>query len=99
MATSDVVINNLIHFDVEDTELEKLLLFLYAKGLLRMDCTQCGTTIVPQCRNKHTITGESEFKINCVNCSKVLAVRMYGSYGFILPTDDEFYAAEEEGKE
>jgi len=92
---NEVVINGLIYFDLGDVELEKLLHGLHAlKAPLRMDCTQCGTTIVPQCRAHYSNTGESEFKIGCVQCGKIHTVRMFEKWGFILPTDDEFYKKE-----
>ena len=91
--TNKVVINELIYFELEDVELRKLFEFLNAVGCsLRMDCYKCGTTILPQVRRHFAETGEEEFKVNCVNCGNVATVRMYRDYGFILPTDDEFYA-------
>jgi len=91
MASNDVVINGLIQFEVGDVALEKLLELLYRNGTLVMDCKNCGTTIIPQARSYHNTTGAEEFSVNCVNCGKSIRVRMYGKYGFILPTDDEFY--------
>ena len=91
MATNDVVINGLIKFEVGDTELEKVLGFLYKNGSLQMDCGWCGTTIIPQCRAYQANTGKTEFDVKCINCGRSIKVRMYGSYGFVLPTDDEFY--------
>ena len=91
MATNDVVINGLITFEVGDVELEKLIAFLSVHGTLRMDCRNCGMSIIPQARSFHSQTGKEEFKVNCVGCGNSITVRMYGKYGFILPTDDEFY--------
>uniref|UniRef100_A0A6M3Y142 Uncharacterized protein n=1 Tax=viral metagenome TaxID=1070528 RepID=A0A6M3Y142_9ZZZZ len=91
MATNDVVINDLIHFELGDTEMVKLLGFLYSNAVLVMDCGGCGTTIIPQARSQHSNTGKEEFKVSCVNCGRSSTVRMFGKYGFILPTDDEFY--------
>jgi ribosomal protein S27E len=91
MATNDVVINDLITFEVGDPELEALLSFLGEHGTLRMDCRNCGTTIIPQARAQHSQTGLEEFKVDCIGCGNSITVRMYGKYGFILPTDDEFY--------
>ena len=89
---NDVVINGLIHFDLDDAELEKMLQFLYAiKAPLRMDCKQCGTTIIPQCRAYYEATRKEEFTVDCIGCGRSHRVRLYGTYGFILPTDDEFY--------
>ena len=93
---NDIVINGLIYFDMADSELPKLLELLYSNADLRMDCKQCGTTIIPQCRSYHSNTGETEFKINCVQCGKEMTVRMYGRYGFILPTDQEFYKSQKD---
>lgn len=91
MATNDLVINGLITFEVGDVELEALISFLEQHGTLRMDCRNCGTTIIPQARAQHASTGQEEFRVNCVGCGHSATVRMYGKYGFILPTDDEFY--------
>lgn len=91
MNTNDVVINGLISFEVDDSGLEKLLSFLSGNAILRMDCRNCGTTIIPQARSYHSETGLEEFKVNCISCGNSISVRMYGKYGFILPTDDEFY--------
>jgi ribosomal protein S27E len=91
MAGNSVVINDLISFDIGDVELEKLLSFLYSQAELRMNCRNCGMTIIPQCRSHHSNTGETEFKVVCIGCGKSSTVRMYGKYGFIIPTDDEFY--------
>jgi len=94
MPSNDVVINGLIRFDLGDVEMEKLLGFLYANATLIMNCRNCGTTIIPQARSQHSITGKEEFKVSCIGCGRSITVRMYGKYGFILPTDDEFYKGE-----
>ena len=88
---NDIVINGLIQFDMDDVGLEKLLTFLYGMATLRMDCKNCGTTIIPQARSYYMNTGKQEFKVECIKCGKTSTVRMYGRYGFIIPTDDEFY--------
>lgn len=96
MASSKVVVNDLIHFELEDIELRKLLEFLHLTGCaLRMDCKNCGTTVLPQARRYFSETGAEEFKVNCVGCGKEITVRMYRDYGFVIPTDDEFYKASE----
>lgn len=91
MGSNDVVINDLIQFELGDVELEKLLEFLYRNGSLIMNCLNCGLTIIPQARNYHSTTHQEEFNVDCVGCGRTMRVRMYGKYGFILPTDDEFY--------
>jgi len=96
MASSDIVINGLIHFDIGDTEMVKLLEFLYSNAVLVMDCGGCGTTIIPQARSQHSVTGKEEFKVSCINCGRSSRVRMYKSWGFILPSDDEFYKGQKE---
>ena len=91
MATNDVMINGLIKFEMGDVEMEKFLGILYSQASLVMNCSNCGTTIIPQCRSYFNATKQEEFKVNCVGCGKSIAVKMFGRYGFILPTDDEFY--------
>ena len=90
MATNDVMINGLIKFDIDDDGLVILLEFLYTNAVLRIDCGGCGLTIIPQARSA-AAAGSNEVDVICVGCGKLTKVRMYGSYGFILPTDDEFY--------
>ena len=91
MAVNDLVINGLITFELGDPELEALISFLEKHGTLIMNCRNCGMTIIPQARAYHSSTGKEEFKVNCIGCGNSITVRMYGKYGFILPTDDEFY--------
>ena len=91
MATNDIVINGLIKFEMGDVEMEKFLDILYANASLVMNCGNCGTTIIPQCRSYHSVTKQEEFKVVCIGCGKSIQVRMFGRYGFVLPTDDEFY--------
>ena len=89
---NDIVVNGLIHFDMGDVEMEKFLAILGAEGRLVVDCPNCGTTLLPQARRQHAATLETEFRVSCVHCERVYSVRMYGSgYGFVLPTDDEFF--------
>lgn len=96
MATNDVVINGLIKFEMGDVEMEKFLDILYVNASLIMDCWNCGTTIIPQCRSQHSATKQEEFSVNCVNCGKSIQVRVFGKYGFILPSDDEHYKAQKD---
>jgi len=91
MATNKVVINDSIQFEMGDVEMESFLRILQRDASLVMNCIDCGTTIIPQSRSYCAKTGKEEFKVNCVQCNKTHTVRMYGGYGFILPTDDEFY--------
>jgi len=95
VAVNTVEINGLIRFSMGDTEMERFLRVLQQDARLIMDCSQCGTTLVPQCRSHHAHTKETEFRVSCVSCGRSHTVRMYGSYGFILPTDDEFYRSAE----
>lgn len=92
MATNKVMVNDLIHFELEDAELRKLFEFFSEnKCMLRMDCPQCGTTIVPQAKRYFIEKFDEEFNVSCINCGLISKVRMYKDYGFVLPTDDEFY--------
>ena len=91
MATNDIVINGLIKFEMGDIEMEKFLDILYVNASLVMNCGNCGTTIIPQCRSYHSATKQEEFKVVCIGCGKSQAVRMFGRYGFLLPEDDEHY--------
>ena len=94
MATNDVVINGLIKFEMGDVEMEKFLDILYVQASLVMECSNCGTTIIPQCRSYFNATKQEEFKVNCVRCNQSHTVRMFGRYGFILPVDDEHFKSE-----
>ena len=84
MGTNDVLINEKIKFVVDDTGLNQLISLLSNVGDLKMDCSWCGLTILPQVRSKFSIDAENEFSVKCVGCGKMVMVRMYGLYGFLL---------------
>jgi hypothetical protein len=82
MASNTVVINERIKFKIDDSGMEKLILFLDKLGSLILDCNWCGLTILPQVRSHFVHTLEEEFSVKCVGCGKMVKIRMYGRYGF-----------------
>lgn len=85
MASNNVVINDIIKFEIDDVGMEGLLSFMAMNGQLVMNCPQCGLTVIPQVKSQFSATGKNEFKISCVGCSHSMVVRMYGKYGFVMP--------------
>lgn len=82
---SSIKINDVIKFEIDDVNLAKTITWLAAKSTLVMDCTQCGTTLLPQIRKHYSFTKEEEFKVSCVHCGTSNKVQFYGDYGFVVP--------------
>ena len=89
MASNMVRINDMIKFKVDDSVMAQLIVLLSDSGSLLLDCPWCGLTVVPQARSQYSATGENEFKVSCVGCSRDVPVRMYNTYGFVVPSKDE----------
>jgi len=84
MGSNTVVINEKIKFTIDDTGMNRLFSLLNSAGMLVMDCPWCGLTILPQVRSHYHSTREKEFKVTCVGCDKIIGIRYYGDYGFLL---------------
>jgi hypothetical protein len=80
----DVRINEKIMFEVDDVGMAQLVSLLARVGILKMDCPGCGLTIIPQVRAHYFDHREEEFEVGCVGCKKMVGVRFYGGYGFLL---------------
>ena len=87
MGSNSVVINEKIKFGIDDGGMEKLISFLNEAGNMVLDCFWCGLTVIPQVRSHYSNTLEEEFSVKCVGCGKMVKVRYYGRYGFLLESE------------
>ena len=86
MAANDIkiMLNDVISFTVEDTQMAKVLSLLSTVGTLNLPCINCGLTLLPQARSHFAATSEEEFMVHCVKCNHPNTVRMYADYGFVI---------------
>ena len=87
MGSNRVTINDMLKFKVDDSVMDKLIKLLVVSddSALILDCPNCGLTVVPQARAAYWGNKKEEQEIMCVGCSKMVSVRMYSNYGFIIP--------------
>lgn len=87
MGSNTVSINSKIDFSIDDGGMNRLIVLLNSAGSLVMNCSWCGLTVLPQVRSYYSNTLKEEFGVKCVGCGKMVKVRYYGKYGFILSDD------------
>jgi len=84
MGSNVVVINDKIKFKMDDIYMGTMFSLLNKSGTLVLNCPWCGLTVIPQSNSAFVKDGKKEQRVKCVGCGKMVTVRMYSEYGFVL---------------
>ena len=87
MSLNEVVINESIKFSMDDSLMSRMISLLDSSGSLLLDCPWCSTTVVPQAKAGFSLNMENDQIVKCVYCGKMVNVRMFSSYGFVLDSE------------